>query len=237
MDDIQALLTRAYDSYNRRDFATFAAQLTPDVDWPNQLDGGRLIGREAIAAYWAQQDRTLQIDVALIGFSIAPDGRLLVEVNQIVRNASGQVWSDTRLQHSVVLRDGLVARLDVSPLPEPVMSDEAALIERLQAALNAKDLEGVTALIHPDVAFPDYLDGGEVRGIGGARDFYQRLFNTLSPATDIVGLERLADGRWRAEMQVSVHDSGGRLWSDTRVAVTYEILDGLIKSLDLGEAP
>ncbi|WP_165188039.1 nuclear transport factor 2 family protein [Caulobacter soli] len=113
MDDAHALLTKVYDAYNRRDFAAFSALLTPDIDWPDLIEHGRLIGREAVGAYWARNDKSITIDVAVVSITVLPDGRVAADVNQIVRNLSGQVWSDSCVRHVFTLRDGLVARLDV----------------------------------------------------------------------------------------------------------------------------
>ncbi|MDB5456807.1 MAG: hypothetical protein JWP92_2392, partial [Caulobacter sp.] len=46
-----------------------------------------------------------------------PDGRMAVDVNQVVRSVKGPVWSDICLRHIFTLRDGLVARMEATPLP------------------------------------------------------------------------------------------------------------------------
>jgi ketosteroid isomerase-like protein len=113
MDDAHALLTKVYDAYNRRDFVAFSAFLTPDIDWPDLVEGGRLIGPEAVGASWARNDKSITVDMAVVSLSTLADGRVAAEVNQIVRNLSGQVWSDSCARHTFTLRDGLIARLDV----------------------------------------------------------------------------------------------------------------------------
>jgi ketosteroid isomerase-like protein len=116
MDDAHALLTKVYDAYNRRDYTAFFALLTPDVDWPDLIDGGRLLGREALRAYWVRNDKLITVDIAVVSIAILSDGRVVAEANQIVRNLAGQVWSDTCVRHTFTLRDGLVARLEVETL-------------------------------------------------------------------------------------------------------------------------
>jgi len=116
MEDAHALLAKVYDAYNRRDFEAFSAMLTPDVDWPDLVEGGRLTGRDALFAYWARNDRSITVDSAPVSFADLPDGRIAVNVNQIVRNLAGQIWSDSCVRHIFALRDGLIARLDVEPL-------------------------------------------------------------------------------------------------------------------------
>lgn len=116
MDDAEALLTKVYEAYNRRDFAALSAFLTSDVDWPDQLQGGRVTGRDAVAAQWRETARSIQVDLAPVTFALEPDGRLAVNVNQVVRNLAGQVWSDSCVRHLFTLEDGRIARLDVEPL-------------------------------------------------------------------------------------------------------------------------
>ena len=116
MDDAQALLHGVYDAYNRRDYGVFLPLLTPDVDWPDLIEGGRLIGREAVRAYWARNDKLITVDIAVVSIAPLSDGRFVAEVNQIVRNLAGQVWSDSCVRHLFTLRDGLVAKLDVEAL-------------------------------------------------------------------------------------------------------------------------
>lgn len=113
MEDAHALLAKVYEAYNRRDFDAFSAMLAVDVDWPDQIEGGRLIGREALRAYWARNDRSIKVDSAPVSFADLPDGRIAVDVNQIVRNLGGQVWSDSCVRQIFTLRDGKIARMDV----------------------------------------------------------------------------------------------------------------------------
>lgn len=113
MDDAQALLTRLYEAYNRRDFTAFSALLTTDVDWPDQIQDGRLVGRDALAAYWAANDKVIKVDSAPVSFVDLPDGRVAVDVNQIVRNLAGQIWCDSCVRHIFTLRDGKVSRMDI----------------------------------------------------------------------------------------------------------------------------
>jgi len=113
MDDAQALLTRLYEAYNRRDLAAFSALLADDVDWPDQIQGGRLIGLDAVATYWTENDKMITVDAAPVAFATRPDGRVAVDVNQIVRNLAGQVWSDSCQRQVFTLRDGKVARMDI----------------------------------------------------------------------------------------------------------------------------
>jgi ketosteroid isomerase-like protein len=86
----------------------------PEVDWPNAWEGGRVHGREAVAAYWQRQFEQISSRVEPLGFSREEDGSIVVDVHQVVRGVgSGEVVSDSRVVHRWRFEDGLVVRMDV----------------------------------------------------------------------------------------------------------------------------
>ncbi|WP_020124954.1 hypothetical protein [Streptomyces canus] len=70
--------------------------LSPDVDLPNMLDGGRLHGPEAVRAYWARQFAARHPLVRLEG--LRPGGSA-----EAVKHVYGFGFGE----------DGLVTRMDV----------------------------------------------------------------------------------------------------------------------------
>lgn len=119
MTDAEALLTNLFAAFNRRDFATFSAGLHEQVDWPDQMRGERIVGREAMRAYWAMQDQVIRVEANPIDMVVEDDGRVRVEVNQVVRGPTGSLWTDIQVRQYYTLRDGLVSRMDVARLEEP----------------------------------------------------------------------------------------------------------------------
>jgi ketosteroid isomerase-like protein len=107
------LLRRLYVAFNDRDVEAVAASLHPDVDWPNAFEGGRVHGREGVLAYWRRQFTQIDPRVTPERFTPLGDGRIAVEVHQVVRSAAGETIADRRVAHVYVLRDGLVERMDV----------------------------------------------------------------------------------------------------------------------------
>ena len=86
----------------------------PDVDWPNAWEGGRVVGREAVAAYWARQFEAISSTVEPVEFAEEDDGAVAVTVHQVVHDArSGELLSDSPVVHRYRLEDGLIARMDV----------------------------------------------------------------------------------------------------------------------------
>lgn len=106
-------MRRAYDAFNARDVDAALALMQPDVDWPNGMDGGRERGRDAVRAYWTRQFGLIDSRVEPLAFERTPDGRIAVDVHQVVRDLDGAVLSDSRVRHVYELRDGLVVRMDI----------------------------------------------------------------------------------------------------------------------------
>jgi ketosteroid isomerase-like protein len=108
-----ALVREAYAAFNARDIEGALALMQPDVDWPNELDHTRVHGHAAVRAYWTHQFRVIDPNVEPTNISADADGRLLVDVHQVVRDLDGNVVTDVTVRHIYLLRDGLVARMDV----------------------------------------------------------------------------------------------------------------------------
>ena len=100
-----------YDAFNARDLDALLGAMTEDVDWPNAWEGGRLSGREAVREYWTRQWAAIDSRVEPHGFATRPDGRVDVDVRQIV---DGEDAGSVR--HTYTFQDGLISRMDVDEL-------------------------------------------------------------------------------------------------------------------------
>ena len=113
MSEHEQLLRGLYDAFNARDVDAVLAGLHPDVDWPNAFEGGRVHGHAAVRAYWTRQFTLIDPRVEPEGFAVDDEGRIVVDVHQVVRDPGGSVVADSRVEHVYTLRDGLVERMDV----------------------------------------------------------------------------------------------------------------------------
>ena len=102
-----------YAAFNTRDIDRLLEQMTADVDWPNAWEGGRVHGREEVRDYWTRQWSVINPSVEPVAFNVRSDGRVAVEVDQVVRGSDGAVLAKGRVVHVYTLRDGLIARMDV----------------------------------------------------------------------------------------------------------------------------
>jgi organic hydroperoxide reductase OsmC/OhrA len=109
----EQLLRRAYAAFNARDVDAALELMRPDVDWPNGMEGGRVAGRDAVRAYWTRQFGLIDSRVEPERFEARDDGRVAVDVHQVVRSLEGDVVSDGRVVHVYAIEDGLVTRMDI----------------------------------------------------------------------------------------------------------------------------
>jgi len=102
-----------YAAWTADDLPAVVARLHPDVDWPEPWSGGRVLGRSAVADHLARQASDVRFSVVPEQVRPGP----AVTVHQVVRDADGDVLSDTRVLHGLTLDGGLVRRLDVGEPP------------------------------------------------------------------------------------------------------------------------
>jgi hypothetical protein len=113
MRNTEALIAQAYSAFNRRDVEAALAVMSESVDWPKASEGGRVIGKEEIRAYWTRQWAEFDPHVEPIEVTDREAGRVDVKVHQLVKNLKGDVLSDQTLVHVFAIANGLIERMDI----------------------------------------------------------------------------------------------------------------------------
>lgn len=113
----EEVLRSAYRAFDARDVGAAVSLMHPEVDWPNAWEGGRVVGRAAVADYWARQFEAISSSVEPEGFDHGSDGSVTVAVHQVVHDAkTGALLADQRVGHRYWIDDGLISRMDVVSL-------------------------------------------------------------------------------------------------------------------------
>lgn len=107
------LIKKAYAAFNRRDIDGALSTMTPDVDWPNGMEGGRVHGYEGVRPYWTRQWGMINPHVEPVTFDEDASGGVIVGVHQVVRDLSGKVLLDRMVQHIYRLRAGLICAMEI----------------------------------------------------------------------------------------------------------------------------
>jgi hypothetical protein len=113
MADTRTIIQQAYTAFNKRDIDGALALMTQGVNWPKASEGGRVVGKEEIRAYWTRQWGEFDGHVEPLEITEADGGRIRVRVHQLVMNLQGDVLSDSEVLHIFTMRDGLIAAMDL----------------------------------------------------------------------------------------------------------------------------
>ena len=107
------MLQRMYAAFNRRDIENVLGSMQANVDWPNGMEGGRVLGKAAVRDYWKRQFEVLDPNVEPKQFTREADGRIAIDVHQLVHDKSGKLLVDQMIQHVYEFRDGLIQRMEI----------------------------------------------------------------------------------------------------------------------------
>ena len=98
---------------------------------------------------------------------------------------------------------------------------------------NARELDAALARMHPDVMWPNGMEGGFVYGRDGVRDYWTRQWKTVDPNVEPLDIREDEAGRWMVEVHQVVRDLAGNLLLDKVVRHAYRIENGLIVRMDI----
>jgi hypothetical protein len=107
------LLEKSYEAFNARDIDAALAAMHVDVDWPNGMEGGYVHGHSGVRDYWTRQWGLIDPHVEPLRFETDEDGRIVVDVRQVVRDRTGNTIADERVQHVYLIEDGLVRTMEI----------------------------------------------------------------------------------------------------------------------------
>jgi ketosteroid isomerase-like protein len=107
------LLKHVYERFNARDMETVLAAMHEDVVWANGMEGGHVHGRDGVRSYWTRQWAIVDPHVDPVGFSVGPDGEIIIEVHQVVHDLAGRLLVDQSVGHIFRVENGQIKRFDI----------------------------------------------------------------------------------------------------------------------------
>ena len=113
MTNPQTLIAELYSAFNQRNIDGAFARMSENVSWPKASEGGRVVGKEQIRAYWSRQWQEFNPHVEPIEVIDCGAGRIDVQVHQLVKSLDGTVLSDSVVWHFYTTADGLIERMDL----------------------------------------------------------------------------------------------------------------------------
>ena len=122
----KAIIEQAYSAFNKRDIDGALALMTQDVSWPKASEGGRVVGKEEVRAYWTRQWREFDPHVEPLAMSDENGGKTRVRVHQLVKSLQGDLLSDSEVLHVFTLNNGLIEAMDLGDEADSRGSPSAA---------------------------------------------------------------------------------------------------------------
>jgi hypothetical protein len=113
MTDTKTMLEQAYSAFNKRDIDGALALMTEDVSWPKASEGGKVVGKEEIRAYWTRQWTEFNPHVEPLAITEEDGGRIRVRVHQLVKSLQGDVLADSEVIHIFTMKNGLIAAMNL----------------------------------------------------------------------------------------------------------------------------
>lgn len=109
----QELIKNAYTGFNTRNIDAVLSIMHQDIHWPKAFEGGYVIGHDAVKDYWIRQWSEIDPKVEPVAITERPDGKIEVEVNQLVKDLEGNILFDGKVKHVYVITDGLLQQMDI----------------------------------------------------------------------------------------------------------------------------
>jgi len=124
-----------------------------------------------------------------------------------------------------------------------LMADNIEVLKRIYGRFNARDIDGVLAVLTDDVAWANGMDGGHVHGLEAVREYWTRQWTIVSPHVEPVSFTEAADSSVVVEVQQSVRDLEGKPLQDQAhglkdktVMHVFRLQDGKVTRFDIQDA-
>ena len=134
---------------------------------------------------------------------------------------------------SAALNTCLRPVLIYEPSRNTAMNPDHDLLREMYKAFNARDIDAVLAVMHPDVDWPNGWEGGRVYGRQGVRDYWMRQWASIDPNVEPTKIDTDELGRAVVEVHATVRDLSGSVISEGMVEHSYVMEDGLIRSMEI----
>ena len=102
-----------YGAFNSRDADAVLAFMDAGVEWPKAFEGGFVQGKDEVRSYWHRQWTEISPTVTPRSTTRLPDGRVDVEVDQVVRDLDGNLLDQRIVHHVYTFSGDKITRMDV----------------------------------------------------------------------------------------------------------------------------
>jgi ketosteroid isomerase-like protein len=125
-----------------------------------------------------------------------------------------------------------IAKLKSNIMTEKMLKNQE-LIKNAYAAFNARDIDAILLVMHPEVKWPRAWEGDYAYGHDEVRAYWERQWKEINPNVTPVGFRERENGTLEVEVHQLVKDLEGNVLFDGKVFHIYEINDGLLQKMDI----
>jgi hypothetical protein len=117
-----------------------------------------------------------------------------------------------------------------------VIERDRELLASAYRLFNLRDIDGLLALMHADVDWPNGMEGGRELGHDAVRAYWTRQWLVVDPHVEPVGFSKDAEGRVVADVHQVVKDLGGKEIMNVQIVHKYSLEDGKIRLMEIEAA-
>src|SRR5581483_8815678 len=113
------------------------------------------------------------------------------------------------------------------------MFEKQELIKNAYAAFNARNIDAILQVMHPDVKWTRAWERDYANGHDEVRAYWEWQWKEINPRVTPVGFCERENGTLEVEVNQLVKDWEGNILFDGKVFHVYVINDGLIQKMDV----
>ena len=109
------------------------------------------------------------------------------------------------------------------------------LLKATYAAFNRRDIDAALAAMHPQVEWPNGMEGGTLHGHRAVREYWIRQWGMINPRVEPLSFEEDGTGRVIVKVHQVIRDLQGTVIVDRMVCHAYAFEDELVKRMEIQE--
>ena len=113
------------------------------------------------------------------------------------------------------------------------MDRDEQVIHQIYNDFNARDMEGVFALLTDDVAWANGMEGTHVHGKDAIRDYWTHQWSVIDPHVEPLKIAKAADGSLVVDVHQVVKNLEGQTLIDETVKHAFRLDGGRVRRFDI----
>ena len=113
------------------------------------------------------------------------------------------------------------------------MDRDEQVIHQIYNCFNARDMEGVFALLTEDVAWANAMEGTHVYGKDAIRDYWTHQWSVIDPHVEPLKIAKAADGSLVVDVHQVVKNLEGQTLIDETVKHAFRLDGGRVQRFDI----